>query len=264
MKEFRSRDRITIWRRDHWLVEMKIFTFPLCAFLLVFIHVQQTFGDTLTALKPYLKMTKPKGAGPFPAILMMSGCSGFGVATMNSRFRKLQFQFTALGFLVVRIDSLKARGQRTCGTGVITREDQVTDVATVAAFFRNFPLVKNDALDMIGWSWGGGGTLAAAMRPNIVDAAIAYFPSCIDVPETAVQVPTLVLFGEADNIVPIKDCKAIFAASKRLTLRSYPGVHHRFDNPRLDPPVQTQFGTLAYNEAAAKAAWEELLKFLVR
>jgi dienelactone hydrolase len=243
---------------------MKVSNFFICVITALFVLAPQAHGDSLTALKPYFNMTKPKGRGPFPVIMMLSGCGGFGFAMSNSRYRTLQRRLTRLGFLVVRVDSLGARSQRTCSNGVVTKNDQAGDVASVVTYLKSLPLIKNDAVNLLGWSWGGGGTLAAAMRLNSFNAAIAYFPSCRNLPGKAVRIPTLVLFGEADNIVSIRACKNIFAASDLLTLRTYPGAHHGFGNPRFNPPVRSRSGTLAYNEAAAKAAWAELEKFLVR
>jgi dienelactone hydrolase len=48
----------------------------------------------------------------------------------------------------------------------------------------------------------------------------------------------------------------------RLTVLVYDDVHHGFDNFELPAKMQSQFGTLEYNEAAAKSAWIEVTKFL--
>ena len=247
-----------------WYSDMKIPEILLCVAAASFSLLPQAFGDTLTALKPYLNMSKPKGPGPFPVIMMMSGCSGFGPRHTNSSYNIYQKQLTEMGFLVVRVDSLNARSQRRCNNGRVTKDDQVADVASLAAYLKGLPMIKPDALNLLGWSWGGGAVLATAMHLKSINAAIAYFPGCKSLPGKPVRVPTLVLFGEADDIVSIKDCEKIFAASSLLTLRTYPGAHHAFGNPKYDPPVHYGFGTLAYHEAAAKAAWAELKKFLVR
>lgn len=228
------------------------------AFLL---SLQPTLGRDLEDLKSYMETTTPTGAGPFPAVMMVSGCFGFGFSA--GRDDEVQKQLTKLGFLVVRVDSLKARGQDRCDSGMVSTYDQVEDIQTAASYLRSQGNVKKDAISVLGWSCGGG-ALAAAIAGEGINAAVAYYPGCRHLPDEAVNVPTLVLFGEADDVVSIEICERIFSASKTLTLRKYLGANHGFDNPKFDPPRQYRFGTLGYNEPATKAAWAELEKFLKR
>ncbi len=234
----------------------------VCVVTAFLLSLQPTLGRDLEELKSYMETTTPTGAGPFPAVMMVSGCFGFGFSA--GRYNEVQEQLTKLGFLVIRVDSLKARGQDGCDSGMVSTNDQVEDIQTAAAYLRSQANIKKDAINVLGWSWGGGGTLAAAIAGEGIDAAVAYYPACGYLADEAVNVPTLVLFGEADNVVPIEFCDKIFSASKTLTLRKYPGVHHGFDNPKNDPPRQYRFGTLGYSEPAKKAAWAELEKFLKR
>ena len=123
----------------------------------------------------------------------------------------------------------------------MTVADQVSDIQAVAAYLASRADVKKNAVNVLGWSWGGGGTLAAAIAGKGIDAAIAYYPSCGGVPGGAVHVPTLVLFGEADNVVWFRLCRKTFSASKKLTLRTYLGVHHAFDIPKYKRPKKYGF-----------------------
>jgi dienelactone hydrolase len=42
----------------------------------------------------------------------------------------------------------------------------------------------------------------------------------------------------------------------------YDDARHAFDDPNLPAKMEYQFGTLGYNEAAAKSAWVEMTNFL--
>jgi dienelactone hydrolase len=228
----------------------------------ILLMAQPAFSYDLEYLKPHMEQATPDGSGPFPAVMMISGCSGFRIAPAH--YANVKNQLTELGFLVIYVDSLNARGEVKCDRGGVSVRDQVADIQAAAEFLRSQPNVKKDAINVIGWSWGGRGTLAAAIVGKGIDTAIAYYPSCRRLSNKAVNVPTLVLFGEADNVAPIGLCKEIFSASKKLVLKSYPGAHHVFDNPKFDPPREYRFGTIGYSASAAKAAWTELKNFLKR
>jgi dienelactone hydrolase len=81
------------------------------------------------------------------------------------------------------------------------------------------------------------------------------------------RVPVLVLFGEADNVVSLDSCKGIFARLSDpnvVRLRTFADSYHGFDMINLPAKTEYRFGTLGYNEAAAKSAWRELEQFLRR
>jgi dienelactone hydrolase len=48
----------------------------------------------------------------------------------------------------------------------------------------------------------------------------------------------------------------------KLAIRVYDNAHHSFDNFTLPAEMEDRFGTLGYNEAAAKSAWVEVTNFL--
>ena len=206
-----------------------------------------------SALSSYMEMTRPEGAGPFPAVMMISGCSGFSFGA--DFYDDVQKRITKLGFLVIRVDSLRLHAEARCDGGGVSVDEQVADIQAAATFLRDQDNVKKAAINVLGWSWGGGGSLAAAMAGNGIHAAVAYYPACRNLPATAVTVPTLILHGEADNVVSLKACEDIISKSETLVLRTYPDAHHAFDSPALDPPREYRFGTLGYNRQAAAAAW---------
>jgi dienelactone hydrolase len=218
-------------------------------------------GTAKKELSSYMETTTPKGAGPFPAVMMVSGCSGFNFGG-GGFYDDVQANITKLGFVVVRVDSLRFRGKSRCNGGVVSAREQVADIQAASAYLQGQKNIKQGAINLLGWSWGGKGALAAAMVGKAIDAAVAYYPACENLSSNSVTVPTLILHGAADNAAKPALCDSIVAKSKTLTRRLYPGAHHAFDNPALDPPKEYQFGTIGYNKSAAEAAWIELAKFL--
>jgi hypothetical protein len=42
--------------------------------------LQPAFGQNLEKLRSYMEPSTPSGTGPFPTVMMVPGCSGFGLA----------------------------------------------------------------------------------------------------------------------------------------------------------------------------------------
>ena len=62
-------------------------------------------------------------------------------------------------------------------------------------------------------------------------------------------------------------CKSLLSqipARDHVKFLLYPDAHHGFDSLELPSEKQYRFGTLGYNEKAAKAAWEVVEGFLRR
>lgn len=220
-------------------------------------------------LSKHYRLEKPKGAGPFPAVMMVSGCSGFEADFVKEAFNIWQQRMVDLGFVTLRVDYLAARNVSSCADGVSV-EEVATDIGIAAGYLREQTFVKKDSLNVVGWSYGAAGALQALGRtynrePVHVDAVVAHYPACHQVQQRwDSEVPVLVLVGLLDNVAPERNCIGLFRGlpEERLTVRTYEDAHHGFDNITLPAEMQYQFGTMGYNEAAAKAAWKEMVSFL--
>jgi len=96
---------------------------------------------------------------------------------------------------------------------------------------------------------------------------IAYYPGCQKVRPWKSDVPVLVLFGENDDVVSLDKCRRIFSElhdSETIALHTYPDSLHAFDFAGLPAKTKYRSGTVGYNETAAKAAWNELRRFIKR
>ena len=220
-------------------------------------------------LSKHYRLKKPEGPGPFPAVMLVPGCSGFHAKFAKKNHDRVQNLLVELGFVTLRVNSLAVRNATSCREGVLPA-DGANDIYIAAEYLLQQPFVKKGAINIIGWSWGGAAALSAlspaeSQEPIPVEAVVAYFPACNWVQKWDSEIPVLVLVGSLDNVTPYSKCEKLFssvAKPGKITVRVYEGAHHGFGNPELPAEMQYQFGTLGYNEVAAKAAWKELTDFL--
>lgn len=236
--------------------------------ILVFIPTIQAAdnADHPELLAKHYQLIKPSGTPPFPAVMMISGCSGFHPRFAKGHYDSVQSRLVELGFVTLRVDSLAVRSLTSCYPHA-TPQDAADDMRIAANYLRQQPFVKKEVINVMGWSWGGSGALQAlahtgGREPVQVAAVVAYYPHCNLVQQRLkADVPVLVLTGSIDNITPLRFCKGLFG-DMPVTIREYEDARHCFDMSELPAEMQYQFGTIGYNEAAAKAAWQEVIHFL--
>ncbi|NIA70004.1 prolyl oligopeptidase family serine peptidase [Pelagibius litoralis] len=218
--------------------------------------------DAETALTAFL--FKPSGQPPFPAIVLLHGCSGLGpgggiAATYSAWTRVL----TARGYVVLLVDSAGSRGfGETCGRSssrTVMYRDRPKDAYGALTFLQVQSFVQSDRIGLLGWSQGGGIVLLSVVTESIgrprppplydFKAAAAFYPSACSAerqsePYTKVttgswktEIPLLVLQGTADNWTPAAPCAAFIDGLRQrgqpVEIRLYPGALHSFDAPNL-------------------------------
>jgi carboxymethylenebutenolidase len=111
----------------------------------------------------------------------------------------------------------------------------------------------------LGFSLGGGISLASTTRSDHPDAAIAY---CGEPPKRqairGVSVPMLAICASHDELMSPLMPGFIECALEQeldLTVKTFPGTQHGFFNPNMKE---------RYNQAAAQEAWEITAWFLTR
>jgi len=229
--------------------------------------------DQQRRLEAYYDLGRPEGSGPFPAVMMVSGCEGFASPQFKDRYVRVARNLKDQGFVVVKVDYLAARGESRCWH--VYQKDVVHDITRATMYLRAQPFVKTTAINVIGWSFGGGMALIALSegdnRPaapvNAVAAYCPYFDSSLFLSPWNVDVPVLILCGDQDTTAPpsrVQDLLSQLPVRDRVKFIVYPNAYHGFDNSDLPPKLLTPNGTRGYNEKAAKAAWEEVERFLRR
>ncbi|HEX3538389.1 MAG TPA: dienelactone hydrolase family protein [Stellaceae bacterium] len=211
-------------------------------------------------------LARPDGAGPFPAVIVLHGCSGFSSAGSL----QLADQLKDWGYVALLVDSLAPRGlAAACGGPFI---DQPGDAYAALKYLSQQSFVVPERVGVLGNSMGGYSalyavdlSLKAQHFKERFRAAVAYYPSC-GVPLTMLTAPALILIGEADDWTPAERCRQLVAHAPRdgapIALTVYPGAHHGFNFAMLQPGRSSFGHWLEYNEPAAKDAAEKTRAFL--
>ena len=209
------------------------------------------------------RVLAPSGSAPHPAVLLVPGCSGFaasnGVNTYEERANELQ----AAGYVVVFVDYVGRRSMTNCAH--VSHAEVGQDIFDAAAWIRGQEGVDADRISAIGWSYGGGGILAALTAmpagPPLIAKAAMYYPDCRGaMPWSASGVSALVLIGAKDDVAVPALCDKATGPSLRTII--YPNAYHAFDSRGLPERAAYPFGTLGYNADAAKASWAAVLDFI--
>ena len=200
-------------------------------------------------------LAKPEGAGPFPAVIGLHGCGGL-------------------------LDRTKQRlaDEHACAGGVpdISGKRR-SDAFGALAFLARQTFVDPQRVAAIGFSQGGLITLLVADeisfelfgRPGNLGfrTAVALYPVCMGAGGRPV-IPTLILIGALDDWTPAADCSDKIEGwgneGPPVELVVYPGVHHSFYYPELQPGRKVFDHWVEYNEAAATDATRTMREFLKR
>ena len=215
-----------------------------------------------------LRVLTPSSSTSNPAVLLVPGCSGFIARNGINHYEERAIELQAAGYFVVFVDYLSRRNLTDCAGGRnISQAEVAADILEAARWIREQPQIATDKVFAIGWSYGGGGVLAAlaAMSPGetILARAVAYYPDCRGTkPWSSAGVTTLILLGAIDEVAIPALCDRVAKGVPSTALRTivYPHARHGFDMRNL--PERTEFGRLGYNAEAAEASWTTVLEFL--
>jgi dienelactone hydrolase len=214
------------------------------------------------------RVLAPLADSPKPAVLLVPGCSGFvsrnGYNLYEDRAQELQ----AAGYFVVFVDYLGRRHLPHCAGGRDVSHVEVgSDILNAAQWIKQQPGVAGQVF-AIGWSFGGGGLLAAveampAVGSPLIAKAAFYYPVCSRAKRwLSSEITGLMLLGGADEVALPKLCDVVIRGAPPGSVRIivYPNARHAFDNKSL--PERAEFGRIGYNASAAEASWRAVLDFL--
>lgn len=221
-------------------------------------------------------LTKPKGGGPFPAVVHLHGCNGLSKAFKEGADKgQWSEQLAAWGYVVLVVDSFTTRGiEQACTTAGKSTAARVGDAYGALAYLAAQPFVDPNRIALLGFSQGAITALSLVgareyeLFENEADrkfkAAVAFYPTCPA--DGTMTVPTLILIGELDDWTRAVACTNMMAsrtgAGSAVRLTVYPGAHHSFDVVALQPGREMFGHRVEYNAAAAEAATEEVRQFL--
>ncbi|MCE2519667.1 MAG: dienelactone hydrolase family protein [Alphaproteobacteria bacterium] len=215
-------------------------------------------------------MRLPSGEGPFPAVILMHGCSGLGGAVGRGMARHADHLVDA-GFVALILDSFTSRGiASTCTSSRKAAESTLFrqyDAVHALRYLQGLPNVNPQNVFLMGQSEGGGVAAKLAAHPlsssvkgdALIEASgepwfpaiAAYYPWWPHVPKW-LDTPLRVLSGEKDDWTPSQGCfwhKAVVKGAP-YEVEIYEDAHHSFDLPM---PVQRYVSYTVGGHPAAAA-----------
>ncbi len=203
-------------------------------------------------------LTRPKGAGPFPAIVLLHTCLG-----LPTERASIGERIAAWGYVALFVDDFSTRGlKETCA---VDFNQALADARGALAYLAGLPYVDAARIAAVGFSQGGDTALKIATGGAAgFKAAAAFYAPCANVAGTTLDIPTLILVGAEDEVTPAADCARLAKqqAPGMVKLVVYPGAAHAFDLPEFGAGKEVMGMSLAYDRNAAQRSWAELRGFL--
>jgi len=220
-------------------------------------------------------LAKPDGAGPYPAVIGLHGCAGMHDTTKQ----RLVDELVAWCYVVLLVDSYATRGiDHACTSSAFaTFLTRRPDAYGALVFLARQTFVDPHRVAAVGFSAGAWVTLSVA-EPNSFEhfappsnlrfrAAAAFNPPCKQAMARP-GIPTLIFIGALDDWTPAADCSNKIASwgndGPPVELVVYPGAHHGFYYPHLQPGMTLFDHWVEYNGEAADNASHRLHQFLDR
>jgi dienelactone hydrolase len=230
-------------------------------------QAQDNHDGASAAIQGYL--TKPKGAGPFPAVILLHSCLG-----LPANRQAIASTIARWGYVALFVDDFATRGiKQTCA---VDFPEGVSDAFGALLYLANLPYVDSTRIAAIGYSQGADTALKIAAsrsasafaipRDLTFKAAAAFYPPCANESTAALAIPTLILIGASDDVTPAADCARLARSQPSdrsdVKLVIYPGAYHLFDDPNLADGMRLFGMWLKYDPKAAQESKSELRNFL--
>lgn len=205
-------------------------------------------------------MAVPEGDGPFPALVLIHEWWG-----LNDNIRSLADDFAARGYVALAVDMYEGESTtdqakaRELSSGVQNNMERAQEnLRQAAAFLREQPNVKGDALASVGWCFGGGWSYQMARNDFGLDASVMYYGRFSPHDDHShMKTDIIGHFGAEDMSIKVDDVETFQA-----TLRTGSGAHEIYIYPNAGHGFANEDNAEAYNPEAAALAWQRTMTFL--
>lgn len=218
---------------------------------------------------------RPRGAGPFPALVMCYEFWGMlDVPAGGPHMRDVAQRFADAGYIAVIPDYYAARGQQPTmegGTIVGAPSDEQTgsDLCDGVHWLQSADDVDANRIGVIGWCGGGRQALFLAARCRGVAAAASFYGRIVNRANHpgaspldlvgAFACPVFGAYGEADKAIAVETVQRfadeLERQGKTHEIHVFPGAEHAFMNDRRPE---------GYHPQAAAESWRLALDFFNR
>jgi dienelactone hydrolase len=214
---------------------------------------------------------KPAGAGPFPAIVYMSGCGGLSNAAEMALEKTVIDHLLAKGVATFVVDPFTPRNEP---QGICANLNEKTfvpyasrggnDAVAALKVVKAMPDIDPNRVFLEGYSFGAISSLFATdtntpgNHDTKIAGLIAYYPYCYD--KVEFSAPTLVLIGDKDDWTPAVLCQTV-KSKPNVEVVVFPGATHAFVMP-FSEPVDYLGHHFVYDEKAAQVAQQDADAFM--
>lgn len=201
-------------------------------------------------------MFKPEGAGPFPAVIILSGC--YGVGPDVGIVKRINADYLPKGIATLVIDSFTPRGLSD-GCGGANVGSLADDAYAAMAWLARRPDIDAKHVFLQGYSLGATAAIEAidpkraANQTQKFAGVIAFYPRCDR--DAKFSAPTIILIGESDASNLAFICEGI-RDKTNVEVTVYPKATHSFAMPGLDKKVKGhhwKYDKAASNDAQRRA-----------
>ena len=207
--------------------------------------------------KAYLSL--PKGEGPFPGVVVIHEWWGLNVHVKHWADRLAADGYAALAVDLYGGVVATTRDGALKAMRAVDEEAGSKMIAAGLDFLRKDARIKATRTASIGWCFGGGWSLKAALADADLDAAVIYYGRLKTDAATLAPIKASLLgvFGNQDRGIPPATVDAFEAGLKEAGVKH---AIHRYDaNHAFANPSSAR-----YDEKSAAAAWKEVRAFLRR
>ncbi len=193
-------------------------------------EASQTGG---TALSIRGVLSRPKGEGPFPAIVLLANCGG----PATYEFAKFWPRYlNQLGYVTLNVDSFTPRRVKNCSKSYIPDLGDIErDAYGALKHLAGLSYVDGEKISVFGSSLGAHainvlvGSGRATSQGLKFQAAISLYPvHCKGLTAKAEMIPTLIVQGDKER--GVRTCKR-HAGHRFVTVAILTDTYHGFDQP---------------------------------
>ena len=211
-----------------------------------------------TQVEGYL--AKPRGAGPFPAVVIVHENRG-----LTDNVRDVARRFAAEGFVALAPDMLS----RTGGTAALKTPQEATaaiarlptlpalsDLREGFTYLSKHASVNPQRISTVGFGWGGWRSFSLATMAPTLAKTVVFYSSTPDDGLANIKGPVLAHYASRDRAITGNSqwtARELKRLGKTFTFYIYDDTDAGFFNDTAGP---------RYSATAAKLAWTRTLEFL--